>query len=160
MSTRERPRTSVKDRALRLLSVRSRSRAELRIRLVRAGYEPLEIEETIADLEAVGLVDDERFARELAASRHRKGFGRRAGLAALRSSGVDRHLAEQVVEELAPGDEEARALEVARARLSRLRNLDPATARRRLLDYLLRRGYAGDAARAACRRLFEAEEAS
>jgi regulatory protein len=105
-------------------------------------------------------VDDERFARELAVSRHRRGFGRRAGLAALRGKGVDRDLAERVVDELAPEDEEDRALEVARARLTRLRALDPATVRRRLLDYLLRRGFDGEAARAACRRLFEAEEAS
>ena len=73
---------------------------------------------------------------------------------------MDGQLAERVVEELAPEHEEDRALEVARARLSRLRDLDPATARRRLLNYLLRRGYEGEAARAACRRLFEAEEAS
>jgi SOS response regulatory protein OraA/RecX len=73
---------------------------------------------------------------------------------------VDRDLAERVVDELAPEDEENRALEVARARLTRLHAREPATARRRLLDYLQRRGFEGEAARAACRRLFDAEEAS
>jgi regulatory protein len=151
----DRPRTPVKDRALRLLAVRSRSREELRRRLVGVGYGAVEIESALLDLEAVGLVDDERFARELAASRHRRGFGRRAGLAALRSKGVDRHVAELAVDEIDTEDEETRALEVARARMSRLAGLEPGVARRRLLDYLLRRGYEGEAARAACRRVFE-----
>ena len=106
-------------------------------------------------LEGVGLVDDERFARELASSRSSRGYGRRAGMAALRAKGVDRGLAERIVEETQPGDEEERALEVARGRLGRLGNLSPEVARRRLLSFLLRRGYDGDVARAACRRALE-----
>src|SRR5215207_5468279 len=116
MSTRERPRTSAKDRALRLLSVRSRSRVELERRLARAGYEPDEVQVAIADLEEVGLVDDERFARELAEAKRRRGMGRRAGLAALRAKGVDREIAEQAVGEVNPEDEADRAYELARAR--------------------------------------------
>lgn len=157
MKAAEHPRTPVKDRALRLLSVRSRSRAELRERLLRAGYHPSEIEGAMADLEAVGLIDDERFARETAARDRRRGLGRRAGMASLRGKGVDRALAEQVTEEAQPGDEEARALEVARARVGRLRGLDPPVARRRLLGFLLRRGYDGQAARSAARRVLEEE---
>jgi regulatory protein len=152
MSTRERPRTFVKDRALRLLSVRSRSRAELRNRLVRAGYEPLEVEEAIADLEAVGLVDDERFAREYAEHQRRRGMGRRAGMAALRAKGVGRDLAERAVGETNPEDEAELALELARGRLDRLRTVAPEIAQRRTVDFLLRRGYEPNVARTAVRR--------
>lgn len=152
MSTRERPRTSVKDRALRLLSVRSRSRAELRIRLIRAGYELVEIEEAIADLEAVGLVDDERFAREYAEHQRRRGMGRRAGMAALRAKGVDRHVAEQAVGETNPEDEAERAFELARGRLERLGGLPPDVAHRRTVGFLLRRGYEPIIAGSAVRR--------
>jgi regulatory protein len=152
MSTRERPRTSVKDRALRLLSVRSRSRAELRNRLVRAGYEPFEVEEAIADLEAVGLVDDERFALEYAEHQRRRGMGRRAGMAALRAKGVDRDLAERAVGETNPEDEAEPALELARGRLDRLRTVAPEIAQRRTVDFLLRRGYEPNVARTAVRR--------
>jgi regulatory protein len=157
MKAAEHPRTPVKDRALRLLAVRSRSRAELRERLLRAGYHPSEIEGAIADLEDVGLIDDERFAREMAAKDRRRGLGRRAGLASLRGKGVDRALAEQITEETQADDEEARAVEVARARVGRLRNLDPPVARRRLLGFLLRRGYEGETARLAARRVLEEE---
>jgi regulatory protein len=152
MSTRERPRTSVKDRALGLLSVRSRSRAELRSRLVRAGYEPAEVEDAIANLEAVGLVDDERFAREYAEHQRRRGMGRRAGMAALRAKGVDRDVAEQAVGEANPEDEAERAFELARGRLERLRGLTPDVAHRRAVDFLLRRGYEPIIAGTAVRR--------
>jgi SOS response regulatory protein OraA/RecX len=72
---------------------------------------------------------------------------------------VDRTLAERVTDETQSDDEEARALEVARSRVSRLRGLDPPVARRRLLGFLLRRGYEGETARTAARRVLEEEEA-
>jgi regulatory protein len=156
--TKERPPTSVKDRALRLLSVRSRSRAELRFRLMRAGYEAEEIDPALADLEAVGLVDDERFAREVAESKRRRGMGRRAGLAALRQKGVDRELAEQVVGDVNPEDEAERAYALARARLDRLGGLPPDVAHRRTMSYLVRRGYEPIVAGAAVRRAAASEE--
>ena len=104
MPTTERPATSVKERALRLLSVRSRSRAELIQRLRRAGYEPEEIDTAVADLERVGLIDDEEFARQVAQDRRKRGYGPRAGLAALRQKGVAREVAERIVEETQPED--------------------------------------------------------
>ena len=150
MTTRERPKTAVKERALRLLSVRSRSRSELEQRLLRAGYDAEEVETALIDLERVGLIDDEAFAIQVAESQKRKGMGRRAGLNALRVKGVDRALAERVADEVSPEDEAERALEVAVQRLTKLRGLDPATRRRRLQDFLMRRGYDPATARDAC----------
>jgi regulatory protein len=152
VSTRERPRTPIKDRALRLLSVRSRSRSELRFRLVRAGYERAEVDAAIADLEAVGLVDDERFAKEYAEHGRRRGLGRRAGVTALRAKGVDRDLAEEAVGDANPEDEAERAFELARGRLERFRALPPDLAHRRTVGFLLRRGYDPIIAETAVRR--------
>ena len=149
---------SVKERALRLLSFRSRSRAEMTRRLERAGFEPEEVEAAVQDLERVGLIDDERFARELAEHHRRRGNGRRVGLAALRMKGVDRGLAEQAVEETNPEDEAERAAEVAARRLPRLRNLEPELRQRRLFEFLLRRGYDPEVARGACFRAMAEEE--
>ena len=159
MRQAERPRAPVKDRALRLLAVRSRSRHELRIRLVRAGYEPEDVDAALADLEAVGLVDDERFARELAESQRRRGMGRRAGMSALRGKGVDRDLAERTIEEVQPEDDAEVAYELARARLGRLRSLPPDVAYRRLIGFLVRRGYEPVIASTAVRRAVAEAEA-
>jgi regulatory protein len=157
MTTRERPKTSVKERALRLLSVRARSKSELRQRLLRAGCEPEEVDAALADLEAVGLIDDEAFARELAELQRRKGLGRRAAVAGMRGKGVDRALAERIADDVSPEDEAERAMEVASKRLPRLAGMDPEVRRRRLLDYLLRRGYDYQTALAACIRAMAEE---
>jgi regulatory protein len=145
-------RRSAKDRALGLLGHRARSRAELSRRLLRAGYEEDEVNTALDDLEAVGLVDDERFARELAMHElQQRGSGRRLAMIALRRAGVAAEVAERVVDETAPGDEQARADDVARARLRRFSGLDEATAHRRLVSHLVRRGYEPAVARAAAR---------
>jgi regulatory protein len=149
-----------KERALRLLSVRSRSHAELFRRLRMAGFADTDVETALADLETVGLIDDERFARELAA--HEVGSklaGRRGALASLRKAGISADVADRAVEEASGEDEETRAEELARSRLRRLGNLPPEAAYRRLLSFLQRRGYSGETARAACRRVLgELEE--
>jgi regulatory protein len=146
-------RRSAKDRALGLLGYRARSRAELSQRLIQAGYDRDEVAAALDDLEAVGLVNDEQFARQLATQElQARGSGRRLVLAALRRAGVNVELAERVVDETAPHDEEARAEELARHRLGRLRSVDDATAHRRVVSYLLRRGFDGHVARAAALR--------
>ena len=139
---------NAKDRALGLLAVRWRSRAELGSRLRRAGFEPEEIEAAIVDLEAAGLVDDQRFATELVRDRaHRRLAGTRAIRAALREKGVGAEEAEAAVAEVA-GDEEERASRLAESRARRLvTGATPETAFRRLVGLLQRRGYAPGLAR-------------
>jgi regulatory protein len=152
----ERPRTPVKDRALRLLTVRSRSSQELRGRLLRAGYEEAEVAAAIDDLTSVGLLDDERFAREVVAHQvGRRMAGRRAAVGALRRAGIPAEDAERAVDEAAPGDDEPRAEELARSRVGRLASLEPAVAHRRLVGFLQRRGYDARTADDVARRVIE-----
>lgn len=159
MAGSQRPRGSPKDRALRLLAERSRSTEELRFRLTRAGYGPGEIEEALGDLAEVGLVDDERFARELVAHEvGRKGLGRRMAMSHLRRKGVSGEMAERVLDEGGPVDEEARADEVARARATRLSALAPDVAYRRLVSFLARKGYDARVCHAAARRALGGED--
>jgi regulatory protein len=143
------------ERALRLLAVRPRTRRELEIRLLRAGFERDEVEGELARLEAVGLIDDEDFARQ--AAEHElavRRSGRRAVTSRLAARGVGRETIERTLTELEADDEEDRALELARARITRLGALDSQSAYRRLVPFLQRRGYAaGDARRAASRAL-------
>lgn len=148
---------SAKDRALRLLGVRSRSREELRRRLSQAGFPQDEVVQALEDLERVGLVDDERFADEVVQWRlSRQGYGHRAAIDTLRKAGVDRSIAERAVAEAGWEDEEGRAEEAGRARLPRLEGLPPHAARRRLLGFLIRRGFEPEVARAVAARLLQA----
>src|SRR3954452_237502 len=113
----------VHDRALSLLAVRARSRSELERRLNSAGFERDEISETLDRLTAVGLVDDESFARAFAEHAvARRGEGRRAVESALFAKGVARDTIELVVSEVTEeqGGESERALALARTRVTRL----------------------------------------
>jgi regulatory protein len=142
-------RRSAKDRALGLLAVRWRSRAELRTRLRQAGFEPDEIQTTLADLESAGLVNDQRFATELVRDRAgRRLAGSRAIRTELRQKGVPDDLVDQAVAE-SEQDEESRAFRLAQDRARQLGSLPPETAQRRLLALLQRRGYGYDLARRA-----------
>jgi regulatory protein len=146
---------SCHERALGLLAVRSRSRRELETRLRQAGFEPEEIDETLARLERVGLIDDEDFARQVA--EHRFGVrreGSRSVTSALLGKGVAPALVAEVVAAGAEGEEE-RARELATSRASRLRGLEPAKAFTRLSSFLIRRGYGPDVARSAARRALD-----
>lgn len=139
------------ERALRLLAVRQRTRRELQLRLVRAGFEPTEVEGELVRLEAVGLVDDERFAREFA--EHElcvRLAGRRGVASALAAKGVDRGTVERTLQE-ATGEDAERADELARARAARVRGLPPQAAFSRLVSFLVRRGHDPEVARRAAR---------
>jgi regulatory protein len=144
------PRGSAKDRALGLLAVRWRSRRELEQRLRAAGFEEEQVSTALADLQQAGLIDDGRFARELARAKSGRLDGNRTVRSALAKAGVAPGVAEEVVSEL--GDDQERALTLAEHRARRLTGLDPQTAFRRLYGLLLRRGYGPDVARDASRR--------
>jgi regulatory protein len=143
-------RGTAKDRALRLLGVRWRSRAELHHRLRLAGFAPEEIDDAMQDLDRVGLIDDARFARAVVADRAgRRLAGDREIRSVLRQKGIAEDTAAAAM--AAAGDESERALDLARKRAARLSGLDPAVAFRRLHGLLLRRGFGPQVARDACR---------
>src|SRR5687767_7647921 len=143
---------SCHERALGLLAVRPRSRRELERRLLGARFEAEEVEDVLIRLERVGLVDDEAFARQFA--EHRFGSrreGSRAVAQGLRAAGIDPSLAEAVSRQ-APDDDEERAADLARSRVSRLSAVSPEKAFARLSSLLMRRGYAPQIARSAARK--------
>ena len=89
-----------KEYALRLLEYRARSEAEMARRLARRGHDEETIERAVADLRAVGLLDDEEFARAWVASRAAsRPTGRVRLLWELRRHGVDADTAAQAVEQ-------------------------------------------------------------
>ena len=140
------------ERALGLLAVRQRSRRELERRLLAAGFEAPEVQDELARLERVGLIDDEAFTRSLVEHAVRARMeGRRSVAASLAAKGVDAGLAASVLDEVT-GDEQERADQLARTRVARLAGTEPAKAFSRLSGFLARRGYPPEVARSAARR--------
>ena len=128
---------------LRLLTARSRTRAELSGQLTKRGY-PADVSARVLDrLAAVGLVDDAAFAEQWVESRRSSaGKGRRALAAELRTKGVDNELITKVLAGIDAGAERERAEQLVRVRLRR-ENLaeDRMRVVRRLVAMLARRGY-------------------
>lgn len=125
---------------MRLLSVRARSQAELRERLLGAGFPRGVIGRVLAGLAEAGLVGDEEFARSWIASRKLAGIGRRRLRAELARKGIERGTIERLIAEQV--DDEMERGEVERLTRKRLdRSGGEAKALARVRRFLIGRGY-------------------
>ncbi|MCS7177699.1 MAG: RecX family transcriptional regulator [Anaerolineae bacterium] len=126
------------EQALDLLSYRPRSEAEIRERLSdRYGAETTG--EVLERLRRTGLVDDREFAHYWVQNRFQHNP---RGVVVLRQELRRKGVDDSAIEEaLADYDEEAAAIRAAETACRKLRGLAPDTFRRRLTDYLLRRGF-------------------
>ena len=136
-----------REAALRLLSARPRSTAEVRARLHRAGVSPDSASAAITDLVRDGYLDDLEFARAWVRSRVSiKTCGSLLLRSELREKGVAPSLIEQAIRE-ADGEEDAavaeerRARELAERRLRAYTRLAWDVRIRRLAGMLQRRGF-------------------
>jgi len=131
------------DDALKCLSRRLHSRAELSRKLARRLYAPLMIGDVLDDLVRLGYVDDERFARTKALSAaQNKHHGRRRARIELLKAGVGEEVAEKALDAVySERDSVAAVRQLASRHAARLRRLDPLIARRRLAGMLQRRGF-------------------
>ncbi|WP_144206622.1 recombination regulator RecX [Mycobacterium tilburgii] len=131
---------------LRLLTARSRTRAELSGQLAKRGY-PGDVSARVLDrLAAVGLVDDSDFAEQWVRSRYsRAGKSKRALAAELHTKGVGQEVIAAALAGIDGTAEGERAEELVRAKLRRETlsgdSKDEARIIRRLVGLLARRGY-------------------
>ena len=137
--------------ALRLLSYRPRSEAELRQRLARRGAPADLMDEAISRLRELGLVDDAAFARTWVEGRSRLSpRSQRLLRRELQAKGID---GEAAREALRPLDDEDAALRAAERRAAAMRELPYPEFRRRLGDFLRRRGFDSATVRRTAERL-------
>jgi regulatory protein len=130
---REIRRARAADTALRAVARRELSAAALDRRLARRGVTAGLRQETVGRLEAVGLVDDGRFARRLAESLAERGHGDEAIRWRLERDGVSAETAADALAALVPELERARLIVAAKG-------AGPRTARE-----LARRGFGEEA---------------
>jgi regulatory protein len=124
------------------LTGRARTRRELADKL-RSKNVPDQVATRLLDrFTEVGLIDDAAFARLWVESRQSsRGLARRALSDELRRKGVDPEIVREAVGEVDQADEEAAARRLVRKKLPSLRKVDQATATRRLVGMLARKGY-------------------
>ena len=131
-------------RALRLLSRRDRSTAELTAKLKQDGFSAAEIEATLEKCREYNYLDDHRFALERARSlmRSGRGVGRKI-LGDLRQRGIDETTAERALQHASQEFDCRLILHDLLERRFPDFNLAtaPANERRRVIHYFQRRGF-------------------
>jgi regulatory protein len=123
---------------------------EMADRLRSRDLDETTVQNEVARLERVGLLNDVELAENLVRTlQDRKGLGRSGITAELRRRHVDPDAIEEALDALDGDDEIARASEIAIKRAPQLRSLDNVTAKRRLSAFLMRKGYSGSVISAA-----------
>jgi regulatory protein len=138
------PESVARGICLRALTGAPKTRQQLADLLDQRGV-PGDAAETVLDrFTEVGLIDDAAFARAWVSSRQAgRGLARRALSAELRAKGVEPEVAAEAVGEVDDEDEREAARRLVERRLNAMRRLDRATATRRLMGMLARKGYNG-----------------
>jgi regulatory protein len=139
------PAAIAREICLRLLTDRARTRQELAAALARKGVPAEAAAEVLDRFGEVGLIDDAAFAGQWVRSRHvHRGLGRRAIAIELRRKGVADEVAGEALAEVDAESEDRRARELVDRKLRSLAIGTPdqrATAARRLVGMLARKGY-------------------
>lgn len=92
--------TSAKERAVRIISTASVSKADLERRLTQKGETPENAKQAVAWLDELSLLDDERLAQQLVARGAAKGYGKSRVRQLLYEKGIPRELWEDALEQM------------------------------------------------------------
>jgi regulatory protein len=154
------PETVAKNLCLRALTGTPKTRQQLADLLADRDVPDDAAEAVLDRLSEVGLIDDEAFAQAWVTSRQAgRGLARRALKAELRAKGVDDDVAATAVEAVDDDDERETARRLVDRKIPGMRRLDRATATRRLMGMLARKGYGGGLAAGVVREALDADGA-
>ena len=130
------------DLALQFLGYRARSRAEVRRRLARKGYEEEIVDQVIERLSQGGHLDDSQFTEAWVRARTTgRAMGPRRIAWELRRKGVDAETVRDAVGRIDESTELGLALKVGRQKAESMRGEPMPVARRKIAAALQRRGF-------------------
>lgn len=156
MPTRTPP--SALEKALRALSVRAYSEAELTARLLKAGYPPDETEAAVSECVKRRYINDELLAEDCTLMWQERGHGSRSIRYKLRQRGVPTEIAAAALADAAKNEEMAAISAISSRLPTLLREKDLRKRKAKAMRFLAARGFAGDAMRAAMSRLHAVAE--
>jgi regulatory protein len=154
-------RRKAKEKALNYLSYRARSEKEIKDKLKKKEFPGTIIDEVISDLKRLNLVDDFEFASLWIKDRlEHKPKGERILKLELFKKGIKKEIIQKALEEFYPSKTEEMeiALELVKKKERRYKDLDKMVAKRRLFNFLLRRGFSYEVVREALGAWGEMEE--
>jgi regulatory protein len=138
--------------AMLFLGFRARSEAEIRKNLEKHEFPPSVVDETVQRLREERLVDDEQFAQSWVANRSEfRPRSKRALSVELKRKGLAESAIRSATEAV---DEEALAFAAAQKRVHRLEGLEWIEFRKKLGEFLARRGFAYEVIAPTVKRLW------
>ncbi len=143
-----------KETVYRLLKYRPRSEEEIRRKLKLKKFTDDVVEQTVEYFKKYQFIDDRLFARSWVKSRLHKPLGLTRIRFELRTKGV----AEDIIKEeldnfFDPETEFESVLSLARRRMTKYKNVEPLKRKRRLFEYLARRGFNSETIQKVLRKL-------
>jgi len=139
--------THAKNIAINYLSYRPRSSKEVIIHLTKKGFEHECAEQVARHLQSIKMIDDERFAHAYVRDKlKRKPTGQALLRQQLLVKGISSAMADKILAELvSPQSQQASALQAAKRKIQLTQHLakkiDAEKRKKRILDFLLRRGF-------------------
>ncbi len=128
--------------SLRLLAATPKSRKVLQKKLEEKGYPEETVLKTLDQLETQGLLNDRILAQSLFQTlSNYRGEGRKRVAFEMKKRGIGNDLIQELLENYSPEDEHSKALELARERLDRWKGIDRMKRRKKIYDFLCRRGF-------------------
>jgi regulatory protein len=128
--------------SLRLLEATPKSRRDLSQKLKDKGFSQDLIEETLNELEARGILSDKAFAQNIVTRlTHGNPSGSRKISFELKRKGVPNAIREEILAKIDPEREAERAKDLAKTRWERLANQPFDKRKKKVFDFLLRRGF-------------------
>lgn len=126
--------------ALRLLSLKDRTEAELREKLRRKGFKEKDIEETIQYLKQKGFIDDYKFIQKAEKIAEDRFLGETGLKNYLMRKGIER----EILETLPELDEFPIAQKLLQRKMHFLKDVSPDKKKAKIAGFLLRRGFSWD----------------
>ncbi len=127
--------------ALKKISLRPHSEFEVRQKLAKKEFSKADIDDAVEYLYSLKLLDDRAFAKSFIAYRLARPFGFKRIMLELKQKGVDQ---ETITAACAPYQEEFDdevVVELAQRRAQRYKGIDPQVRKKRVYEFLIRRGF-------------------
>jgi regulatory protein len=139
--------TRAKNIAINYLSYRQRSSKEVVVHLTKKGFDQECAEDVTQHLQTLKMIDDDRFAHAFVRDRlKRKPTGQALLRQQLLVKGISSVMTDKVLAELiSPQSQQASALQAAKRKIqltqTTAKKIDAEKRKKRILDFLLRRGF-------------------
>ena len=146
--------SNAKTSAFRFLKIRERSVFELRAKLAAKGISKATVDETVAFLLEKKFLDDRAFAQGWIRYRQARPYGAGRIRMELRQKGIAEELIqEELGQAFGEYAEDDVVWDLACRRAGRYHGIDPAKRKKRIFDFLARRGFSLDAITKAVKKI-------